>query len=89
MIQRVPLNCDTAQAFPRIVCLIPALMLFGTLEIMVICSPLIFAMVLLIRQTIEGLRMVPEERYEAVDMAGAMRLQKLWNVQPPWALSKP
>ena len=47
---------------------------------------MIFAMVPLIRYTIEGLRNVPEEMLESADMSGATRLQKLWSVQFPLAL---
>ncbi|MFT4959437.1 MAG: glycine betaine/proline transport system permease protein [Lentimonas sp.] len=83
---RVLLICDTAQTFPSFVYLIPAIMLFGITDIAVIFSILIFAMVPLIRYTIEGLRTVPPEMTEAADMAGATRLQKLWNVQLPLAL---
>lgn len=84
--QRVLLICDTAQTFPSFVYLIPAIMLFGVTDIAVIFSILIFAMVPLIRYTVEGLRTVPPEMTEAADMAGATRMQKLWNVQLPLAL---
>jgi|AntRauMFilla1563_2_1112583.scaffolds.fasta_scaffold10057_2 glycine betaine/proline transport system permease protein len=84
--KRVLLICDTAQTFPSFVYLIPAIMLFGVTDIAVIFSILIFAMVPLIRYTVEGLRTVPPEMTEAADMAGATRLQKLWNVQLPMAL---
>jgi glycine betaine/proline transport system permease protein len=84
--ERVLLVCDTAQTFPSFVYLIPAIMLFGITDIAVIFSILIFAMVPLIRYTIEGLRTVPAEMTEAADMAGATRLQKLWSVQLPLAL---
>lgn len=84
--KRVLLICDTAQTFPSFVYLIPAIMLFGITDIAVIFSILIFAMVPLMRYTIEGLRTVPPEMTEAADMAGATRLQKLWNVQLPLAL---
>lgn len=83
---RVLLICDTAQTFPSFVYLIPAIMLFGITDIAVIFSILIFAMVPLTRYTIEGLRTVPPEMTEAADMAGATRMQKLWNVQLPLAL---
>lgn len=83
---RVLLVCDTAQTFPSFVYLIPAIMLFGITDIAVIFSILIFAMVPLVRYTIEGLRTVPEEMTEAADMSGATRMQKLWNVQLPLAL---
>jgi len=83
---RVLLICDTAQTFPSFVYLIPAIMLFGVTDIAVIFSILIFAMVPLMRYTVEGLRTVPPEMTEAADMAGATRLQKLWNVQLPLAL---
>ncbi len=83
---RVLLICDTAQTFPSFVYLIPAIMLFGITDIAVIFSILIFAMVPLIRYTIEGLRTVPLEMTEAADMSGATRLQKLWNVELPLAL---
>lgn len=84
--KRLLLVCDTAQTFPSFVYLIPAIMLFGITDIAVIFSILIFAMVPLIRYTIEGLRTVPEEMTEAADMAGATRMQKLWKVQLPLAL---
>ncbi|MEH6740558.1 MAG: ABC transporter permease subunit [Sulfitobacter sp.] len=84
--KRVLLICDTAQTFPSFVYLIPAIMLFGITDIAVIFSILIFAMVPLMRYTIEGLRTVPPEMTEAADMAGATRLQKLWHVQLPLAL---
>jgi glycine betaine/proline transport system permease protein len=83
---RVLLVCDTAQTFPSFVYLIPAIMLFGITDIAVIFSILIFAMVPLVRYTIEGLRTVPLEMTEAADMSGATRMQKLVNVQLPLAL---
>jgi glycine betaine/proline transport system permease protein len=83
---RVLLACDTAQTFPSFIYLIPAIMLFGITDIAVIFSILIFAMVPLIRYTVEGLRTVPPEMTEAADMAGATRMQKLVNVQLPLAL---
>lgn len=83
---RVLLVCDTAQTFPSFVYLIPAIMLFGITDIAVIFSILIFAMVPLVRYTIEGLRSVPAEMTEAADMSGATRMQKLFSVQLPLAL---
>lgn len=83
---RMLLVCDTAQTFPSFIYLIPAIMLFGITDIAVVFSILIFAMVPLIRYTIEGLRTVPEEVVEAADMAGATRMQKLIKVQLPLAL---
>ena len=83
---RVLLACDTAQTFPSFVYHIPAIMLFGITDIAIVFSILIFAMVPLIRYTIEGLRTVPPEMTEAADMAGATRMQKLWKVQLPLAL---
>ncbi|MEP5151379.1 ABC transporter permease subunit [Planktotalea sp.] len=83
---RLPLVCDTAQTFPSFVYLIPAIMLFGITDIAVIFSILIFAMVPLIRYTIEGLRTVPPEVIEAAEMSGATRMQKLINVELPLAL---
>ena len=58
----------------------------GFLKPLVVMSILIFAMVPLIRYTVEGLRSVPTELTEAADMSSATRLQKLWNVQLPLAL---
>ncbi len=84
--KRVLLICDTAQTFPSFVYLIPAIMLFGITDIAVIFSILIFAMVPLVRYTIEGLRAVPPEMTEVADMSGATRLQKLLKVQLPLAL---
>jgi glycine betaine/proline transport system permease protein len=84
--RRVLLACDTAQTFPSFIYLIPAIMLFGITATSVVMSILIFAMVPLIRYTIEGLRGVPPEMTEAADMSGATRMQKLWSVQLPLAL---
>jgi glycine betaine/proline transport system permease protein len=84
--QRLLIVCDTAQTFPSFVYLIPAIMLFGITDIAVIFSILIFAMVPLIRYTIEGLRTVPPEVIEAAEMSGATRMQKLVNVELPLAL---
>ena len=77
---------DSAQTFPSFVYLIPAIMLFGITDIAVIFAIMIFAMVPLIRYTIEGLRNVPPEMTESADMSGATRAQKLWKVQFPLAL---
>ncbi|MFP7674860.1 ABC transporter permease [Marivita sp. S0852] len=84
--RRVLLVCDTAQTFPSFIYLIPAIMLFGITATSVVMSILIFAMVPLVRYTIEGLRGVPPEMTEAADMSGATRMQKLWSVQLPLAL---
>ena len=84
--RRVLLACDTAQTFPSFIYLIPAIMLFGITATSVVMSILIFAMVPLIRYTVEGLRGVPPEMTEAADMSGATRRQKLWSVQLPLAL---
>ncbi len=84
--RRVLLACDTAQTFPSFIYLIPAIMLFGITATSVVMSILIFAMVPLIRYTVEGLRGVPLEMTEAADMSGATRRQKLWSVQLPLAL---
>ena len=84
--KRVLLVCDTAQTFPSFIYLIPAIMLFGITATSVVMSILIFAMVPLVRYTVEGLRSVPPEMTEAADMSGATKLQKLWNVQLPLAL---
>lgn len=84
--KRALLICDTAQTFPSFVYLIPAIMLFGITDVAVIFSILVFAMVPLVRYTIEGLRAVPPEMIEAADMSGATRMQKLLKVQFPLAL---
>lgn len=80
------LAADSAQTFPSFVYLLPAIMLFSITPIAVLFAIMVFAMVPLIRYTIEGLRAVPEEMTEAADMSGATRLQKLWTVQFPLAL---
>lgn len=80
------LAADTAQTFPSFVYLLPAIMLFSITPIAVLFAIMIFAMVPLIRYTIEGLRNVPSEMIESADMSGATRLQKLWSVQFPLAL---
>ena len=84
--RRVLLACDTAQTFPSFIYLIPAIMLFGITATSVVMSILIFAMVPLVRYTVEGLRGVPPEMTEAADMSGATKMQKLINVQLPLAL---
>lgn len=84
--RRVLLACDTAQTFPSFIYLIPAIMLFGITATSVVMSILIFAMVPLVRYTVEGLRNVPPEMTEAADMSGATKMQKLVNVQLPLAL---
>ena len=80
------LAADSAQTFPSFVYLLPAIMLFSITPIAVLFAIMVFAMVPLIRYTIEGLRAVPEEMTEAADMSGATRVQKLWTVQFPLAL---
>lgn len=84
--RRILIVCDTAQTFPSFIYLIPAIMLFGITATAVVGSILIFAMVPLIRYTIEGLRTVPPAMTEAADMSGATRIQKMMNVQLPLAL---
>ena len=80
------LAADTAQTFPSFVYLLPAIMLFSITPVAVLFAIMIFAMVPLIRYTIEGLRNVPPEMLESADMSGATRMQKLWTVQFPLAL---
>ena len=84
--RRILLACDTAQTFPSFIYLIPAIMLFGVNDVAVVFSILIFAMVPLVRYTIEGLRTVPVEMIEAADMSGATRMQRLTSVELPLAL---
>ncbi|MEO0358491.1 MAG: ABC transporter permease subunit, partial [Pseudomonadota bacterium] len=80
------LAADSAQTFPSFVYLLPAIMLFSITPIAVLFAIMIFAMVPLLRYTIEGLRNVPGEMTESADMSGATRTQKLWSVQFPLAL---
>ncbi len=80
------LAADSAQTFPSFVYLLPAIMLFSITPIAVLFAIMIFAMVPLLRYTIEGLRNVPGEMTESADMSGATRRQKLWSVQFPLAL---
>lgn len=84
--QRILLVCDTAQTFPSFIYLIPAIMLFGVNDVAVVFAIVIFTTVPLTRYTIEGLRTVPPEINEAVDMSGASRRQKLITAQLPLAL---
>lgn len=83
---RILLVCDTAQTFPSFIYLIPAIMLFGVNDVAVVFAIVIFTTVPLTRYTIEGLRTVPPEINEAVDMSGASRRQKLFSAQLPLAL---
>lgn len=80
------LAADSAQTFPSFVYLLPAIMLFSITPIAVLFAIMIFAMVPLVRYTIEGLTNVPGEMTEAADMSGATRMQKLLTVQFPLAL---
>ena len=80
------LVCDTAQTFPSFIYLIPVIMLFGVTDVAVVFAIVIFAMVPLVRYTIEGLRAVPSELTEAADMSGATKWQKLIHVQFPLAM---
>ncbi|GAB4294509.1 MAG: ABC transporter permease subunit [Roseovarius sp.] len=84
--RRVLLACDTMQTFPSFIYVLPAIMLFGVTDVAVVFSIVIFTIVPLIRYTIEGLRGVPAEILEAVDMSGADRRQKLRAAQLPLAL---
>ena len=80
------LAADSAQTFPSFVYLLPAIMLFSITPIAVLFAIMIFAMVPLLRYTLEGLRNVPSEMTESADMSGATKRQKLWSVQFPLAL---
>ena len=75
---------DSAQTFPSFVYLIPAIMLFGITDIAVIFAIMIFAMVPLVRYTIEGLRNVPNTgKRQCQSDADA-----IWKVQFPLALQR-
>lgn len=80
------IGADSAQTFPSFVYLLPAIMLFSITPIAVLFAIVVFAMVPLIRYTIEGLRNVPGEMTEAADMSGSTRMQKLLSVEFPLAL---
>lgn len=82
----VLLVCDTFQTFPSFIYLIPVVMLFGVNDVAVISAVIVFAMVPMVRYTIEGLRGVPPDIIEAADMTGANRIQKLIKVQLPLAV---
>jgi len=80
------LVCDTMQTFPSFIYLIPVIMLFAVNDVSAIGAVTIYATVPMLRYTIEGLTGVPGHLGEAVDMAGASRAQRLWNLDLPVAL---
>ncbi len=84
--RRVLLCCDTAQTFPSFVYLIPVIMLFQINDVSAVGAVIIYAIVPILRYTIEGLRSVPQSLIEAADMCGATAWQKLINVRLPMAI---
>jgi len=80
------LVCDTMQTFPSFIYLIPVIMLFAVNDVSAIGAVVIYAIVPMLRYTIEGLTGVPEHLREAVAMSGASRGQTLWSLELPVAL---
>ncbi|MCB1882886.1 MAG: ABC transporter permease subunit [Geminicoccaceae bacterium] len=78
--------CDTLQTFPSFVYLIPVIMLFQVNDVSAIAAVMVYAIIPVVRYTIEGVRAVPSTLEEAALMSGANGLQRLWNVQLPLAL---
>ncbi|ESR27163.1 ABC transporter permease [Lutibaculum baratangense] len=84
--RRVLLLCDTFQTFPSFIYLIPMVMLFQVNDVAAIGAVIIYAMIPIVRYTVEGMRSVPSSLHEAVRMAGADGRQRLLNMELPMAL---
>ena len=78
---------DFMQTIPTFVYLIPTLMLFGLGMAPGVISTIIFAMPALIRMTYHGLIHIPLALKEVADSFGASSLQRLTQVEIPYALS--
>ena len=80
------LICDTFQTFPSFIYLLPVIMLFQVNDLSAIASVIVYAIIPVVRYTIEGLRNVPLALHEAVTMAGGNKRQRLFQLELPVAL---
>ena len=77
------LICDTFQTFPSFIYLLPVIMLFQVNDLSAIASVIVYAIIPVVRYTIEGLRNVPLALHEAVTMAGGNKRQRLFQLELP------
>jgi len=78
---------DSMQTMPSFVYLIPAMMLFGLGMVPAVFATIIYAVPPVIRLTNLGIRNVPQEMVEAAESFGSSKMQILFKVQLPQALS--
>ena len=78
---------DTMQTMPVFVYLIPALLLFGMGNASAVMATVVYAIVPVIRLTSLGIREVDPEIVEAAKSFGSTRMQLLFKVQIPQAIS--
>ena len=64
----------------------PSSCLFQVNDVSAIAAVMVYAIIPIVRYTIEGVRAVPSTLEEAASMSGAGGLQRLWHVQLPIAL---
>ncbi len=77
---------DMLQTIPAFAYLIPILILFGFGPVVGLIASLLFAFPPMVRNTILGLRRVPEEVIESGLMSGATNWQLFWQVRIPTSL---
>ncbi|MEQ9488488.1 MAG: ABC transporter permease subunit [Alphaproteobacteria bacterium] len=77
---------DMLQTIPAFAYLIPILILFGFGPVVGLIASLLFAFPPMVRNTILGLRRVPEEVIESGLMSGATDWQLFWQVRIPTSL---
>lgn len=79
---------DISQTIPAFAYLLPILLLFGFGPVVGLVASILFAFPPMVRNTILGLRQVPDEVIESGLMSGATAGQLFWRVRFPTALSQ-
>ncbi len=79
---------DLLQTIPAFAYLIPIILLFGFGPVVGLIASILFAVSPMVRNTIVGLRGVPEETVEAGLMSGATPVQLFFQVRVPSALKQ-
>ena len=77
---------DMLQTVPVFAYLLPILLLFGFGTVVGLVASVLYSFPPMVRNTIVGLRGVPEEIIESGLMSGASRVQLFWQVRVPNAL---
>jgi glycine betaine/proline transport system permease protein len=77
---------DLMQTVPAFAYLIPILLLFGFGPVVGLVASIIYAAPPMVKNTMLGLRSVPEELVESGLMSGCSKRQLFWNVEFPAAL---